>query len=175
MGKTVKSLFTLTMLVALLTLPSYKVMAIEPQAAPTDFGEPIRVTSYEDENGNVITERTYFVPDENFKMRGKSGSGWYRNEKTFSWASGTESTYYAQGYFEWGDGTVSVSYSSGNITNVPSGASISNRNVESGTGKYAYIFNEFAYVTFSCTATSVIGNASNLTVTIRISESGNAI
>ncbi len=45
----------------------------------------------------------------------------------------------------------------------------------SGTGKYGYLFNKCAYVTFSCTATNPAGMSHDLSVTIRVSESGNTI
>lgn len=72
-----------------------------------------------------------------------------------------------------GNGNVSVTSPSGNISNIPSSCSVSNKKVTSGTGKYGLIFNKYAYVTFSCTATSAVGIDANLSVTIRISESGN--
>lgn len=48
-------------------------------------------------------------------------------------------------------------------------------NTSSGTGQYGYIFNKYAYVTFSCTATNGAGLSQDLSVTIRVSESGNTI
>lgn len=139
---------------------------------PLDYGEPIRVTTYVDESGYTVTEKIYFYSDE---VRSKSGSGWYKNEKTFKWAGGTTSTYYAKGYFQWGNGTVSVSSPSGGINNVPSGVTVSNRNTFSGTGQYGYLFNEYAYVTFECGVTDIFNMTTDLSVTIRVSESGNLI
>lgn len=167
--------FVLVLAFMLSFLQPMHVNAAEPDA-PTaeDFGEPISVTTYEDaELGCTVTEKIYFLPDKN--TRSKSGSGTYRNEKTFEWTSGAVSTYYAQGYFTWGDGKVSVTNAVGGIVDVPSQCSVSNENLKTGTGKYAYIFNDFAYVTYSCTVTSIWGLNSDLSVTIRISESGNAI
>ena len=50
--------------------------------APSDFGEPIEVKTYE-EDGMMVTEKIYFVADEGSGSlgRAKSGAGWYRNEK----------------------------------------------------------------------------------------------
>lgn len=140
---------------------------------PDDFGEPVSVTTYVDDDGNTVTERTFIALDDNI-TRAKSGSGWYKNEKTKEWAGGGVSTYYAQGYFTWGDGDVSVSSASGGISSV-SGITFTNKNTSSGTGQYGYIFNKYAYVTFSCTATNGAGLSQDLSVTIRVSESGNTI
>lgn len=52
---------------------------------------------------------------------------------------------------------------------------ISNKKTKTGTGKYAGIFNNYAYVEFSFTATNMIGLDTDFSVTIRISESGNNI
>lgn len=140
---------------------------------PEDFGEPISVTTYVNDEGNTVTEKVYAVLDD-AATRSKSGSGWYRNEKTETWSSGKSSTYYAQGYFVWGDGEVSVSSPSGDISEV-SGITVSNKSTTYGTGRYGYVFNKYAYVTFSCTTTSIIGGSKNLSVTIRVSESGNTL
>lgn len=152
---------------------SYAAEMEDTMTPPNDFGEPVSVTTYVDDEGNTITERTFVVLD-NSLSRAKSGSGWYKNEKTKEWSGGSVSTYYAQGYFTWGDGDVSVSSTSGGISSV-SGITITNIDTSSGTGKYGYVFNNYAYVTFSCTATNVVGLSQDLTVTIRVSESGNAI
>lgn len=174
MKRLIRSIVVLTLVFAFSVTSALNVKAEgRMQMAPKDFGDPINVLTYE-EDGCTVTERLYFCPDQGL-ARGKSGSGWYKNEKTVEWKSGNESTYYAQGYFEWGDGEVSVSSPSGNVTNVPSGITISNKDVSSGTGKYAYVFNNFAYVTFSFTETTRLSGSVDYSVTIRISESGNAI
>lgn len=169
----VKKLTTLIMIFALILVPCVNVHA-ERINTPTleEFGDPISVKTYE-ESGCVITEKIYFLPDSS--TRDKSGSGTYRNEKEKRWTNGTISTYYAQGHFKWGDGNVSVSNAVGNINNIPGDCSVSDKSVSSGTGKYGYFFNNYAYVTFSCKTTSMVGIHENLSVTIRISESGNAI
>ncbi len=161
------------MIFALILVPCVNVHAEEINT-PTleDFGEPISVKTYE-ESGCVVIEKIYFLPDSG--TRDKSGSGTYRSEKEKRWTSGTISTYYAQGHFKWGDGNVSVTNPAGNINNIPGDCSVSDKSVSSGTGKYGYIFNNYAYVTFSCKATSMVGMHENLSVTIRISESVNAI
>ncbi|MDE7130750.1 MAG: hypothetical protein K2O65_02990 [Lachnospiraceae bacterium] len=160
--------------VAFTLFPTISVNAEENKlSAPTDFGSPISVTTYTDNDGSVITERIYFYSDSASTLRDKSGSGWYKNEKTKEWSDGT-TTYYAQGYFVWGDGEVSVSSPSGGASDVK-GITLSNKNLSSGTGKYGYLFNNYAYVTYSFKATNIVGLSDNYSVTIRISESGNAI
>lgn len=157
-------------------LNSINVFAAETEdiiIPPDDFGNPVSVTTYVDEDGSTVTEKVYVVLDDSM-TRAKSGSGWYKNEKTKEWVGGSVSTYYAQGYFTWGDGDVSVSNTSGSISSV-SGITVSNRNTSSGTGRYGYLFNKFAYVTFSCTVTNPVGMSQDLSVTIRVSESGNTI
>lgn len=139
-----------------------------------DFGAPVSVITYEDtELGCTVTEKIYFLPSTN--ARDKSGSGTYRNEKTFTWNGGIVSTYYAQGDFTWGDGDVSVTNEEGGILDVPGQCSVANEKLETSTGRYGLIFNKYASVTFSCTVTAWNGLESDLSVTIRISESGNAI
>lgn len=80
--------------IAITLLPKVNVQAEESiPVAPTDFGLPISVTTYEDEEGCVVTERIYFYSDTSSKLRGKSGEGWYRNEKTHEWKAGAVTTY----------------------------------------------------------------------------------
>lgn len=161
--------FVLTM------LPTINVQAAETTPiTPTDFGEPISVTTYVEEDGSTITERLYFCPDNSSLSRDKSGAGWYKNEKTKKWTSGETTTYYAEGYFMWGDSDVEVISPNGNASEV-SNVTLSNQSLEYGKGKYGYLFNDFAYVTYSFTTTTEFGISNDLSVTIRVSESGNAI
>ena len=150
--------------------------AEEVKTPPSDFGTPIEINTYEEEDVTVV-EKIYFVADENNSSlsRAKSGCGWYKNEKTYKWSSGTVMTYYAQGYFVWGNGEVSVSSASGGVNNVPSTVTVNSEKTTSGTGKYAWIFNDFAYVTYKLKVTNMIGISSDFSVTIRVSESGNLI
>lgn len=158
----------------LFLFPATYVKAEETEMVPpTNFGSPVNVVTYEEEDGSIVTERTYFYSDSNSTLRDKSGSGWYKNEKTKKWSDGT-TTYYAQGFFVWGDGKVSVTNSSGGASEV-SGITISNENVSHGTGKYGQLFNNYAYVTYTATATNIVGIEHDLSVTIRVSESGNTI
>lgn len=165
----------LALIVTFSFLQPLQVSAEESNTLTTkDFGEPISVTTYEDEElGCMVTEKIYFMPSTN--ARDTSGSGTYRNEKTFTWTSGIVSTYYAQGFFTWGNGDVEVSDAEGGFLDVPVSCEVSNTKLENGTGRYVGIFNKYAYVTFSCTVTNPIGLSSDLSVTIRVSESGNQI
>lgn len=176
MKKCVKVLSCLTAILAVL-FSSHVSLYASPDSnkrvPPDDFGSPVNVITYIDDDGCTVTEKMYLVLDEK-QTRDKSGSGWYKNEKTKEWTGGSTSTYYAQGYFTWGDGDVSVTSASGGISSV-SGITISNRSTTSGTGRYGYLFNKYAYVTFSCTATNSIGLSQDFSVTIRVSESGNTI
>lgn len=168
---------------SIITLPLAIVFILSPvtnaKAAPTapgDFGAPVSVTTYEDENGCTITERLYFYSDSKTAARDKSGEGWYKNEKTYTWdGDGRVTTYYAQGYFVWGNGEVSVSNESGGISNLPDYATVSDEKTVTEYGQYALIFNHYAAAKYSCTLTTPFGLKQNLSVTIRISESGNAI
>lgn len=57
----------------------------ETSIAPKNFGEPIEVNTYEEEDGSIVTEKIYFVPDagsSGIMPLSKSGRGWYKNEKT---------------------------------------------------------------------------------------------
>lgn len=145
--------------------------------APSDFGEPLQETTYCDEDGNQITERVYFVPDVGTTFDGKSGRGWYKNEKEhhFNNSNNFVTKYYAQGYFVWGDGAVSVSSPSGGYDKLPSGWEVVTEDVSTGTGKYGAIFNNYAYVAYKLIIKSNIGSTQDLSVTIRVSESGNTI
>lgn len=165
----------LAMVMVFALLPIENVSAAEmKEISVEEFGTPISTTTYYDQDLDcTVTEKMFFLPDSN--ARTSSGAGTFRNEKTFEWSSGTISTYYAQGYFTWGNGNVSVTNPTGGIINVPSQCSVSNPQITHGTGRYGLIFNKYAYVTFSCTVTSVLSMSTDLSVTVRISESGNAI
>lgn len=148
------------------------------QPAPLNFGDPISETSYYDEElGATVTECTYFVPDKSIStFDDKSGRGWYKNERTYYWtASDKETKTYAQGYFIWGDGAVSVSNETGGYDYFPSNSTITEEGLSSGTGKYGFVFNNFAYVTYTFKFTTQFGGKFDYSVTIRVSESGNAI
>lgn len=171
-----KLFFVLTLIFSLNITTNVK--ATEFTTVPDDFGQPIEVHIYEEKNGCIVTEKIYFIPDEDsdgISLYSSSGRGWYKNEKEHIWEAGTIMKYYAQGYFVWGNGTVSVSSPSGDVSNVPSSVTISNKKIKTGTGKYAGIFNNYAYVDFSFTATNQIGLKTDFSVAIRISESGNHI
>lgn len=170
-------------LMAVVFFTTIDAKAAEVAPSSEDYGEPINVTTYVDEEtGCVITERLYFCPDTTeydnvmVSVRSASGSGWFKNEKEIKWAgSDNKSTYYAQGYFTWGNGNVSVSNESGGIDYIPSLQSISNEETKTGHGQYLGIFNNYATVTYSFTMTSAVGMSTDYSVTVRVSESGNQI
>lgn len=116
-GFAMKKILSFIMVMALVTstmLPTINVYASE--MAPTYFGDPIEVNVYTDEYGNQVTERIYFIPDKigsDISPQAASGNGWYKNEKEYTWSS--------------------------------------------GTGRYGYFFNKYAYVTYSFTAENAIG------------------
>lgn len=169
-----KKIISLIIIITVALSPMANVYAAEYiQEQQVDFGAPIKVISYVDEDGYHVTERTYFKADS--LQRDKSGSGTFRNEKDFNWSDGSVTTYWAQGYFTWGDGDVSVSRATGGCSKLPEKCTVSNKKTEDGTGRYAGVFNKYAYVTFSCTFKNVIYETSNRSVTIRVSESGNTI
>lgn len=144
---------------------------------PKDYGDPVHETTYYDEDIDAeVTERIYFVPGDSITYDGKSGNGWYKNEKTFHWGASTNTTTtFAKGYFVWGDGEVSVSSPSGGYDWFPSASTITKEELSSGTGKYGYVFNNFAYVTYTFKFTAEMGGSYDNSVTIRVSESGNLI
>lgn len=139
---------------------------------PQDWGDPIKVIHSTDEDGNNVVEKIYFVPDSSdVSLLSSSGSGWFKNEKSV--ANTTGGTMYAKGYFVWGNGDVSVSSPSGG--NNGKMATVSDEKVTSGTGKYAGLFNKYAYVTYSFKTTNGFGIVQDNSVTMRLSESGNQI
>lgn len=144
-----------------------------------DYGEPISEISYEDEDGNKVTERIYFVASDNESSGARATSsiesGWYRNEKTIEWSAGTITVYFAEGFFEWDGEEVSVSYPTGGYDNMPGNITVSEEVLDYGTGRYGLIFNKYAYVTFSFVTTDISGTDRNRSVTIRISQNGNNI
>lgn len=151
---------------------------------PIDYGDPIQETTYFDEElGATVTELMYFVPDSISTYSDDSGSGWFKNQKIIDWAgySTPSTTYYAQGYFTWGDGDVSVSYPSGGCEDIPSNWYLSPKEeVTTGTGKYAGFLHKYAYVNYLSYLVEYDNvyqgsNAKKLDVTVRISQSGNAI
>lgn len=150
----------------------------ESTIVPKNFGEPIEVNTYEEEDGSIVTEKIYFLPDagsSGIMPLSKSGKGWYKNEKIHKWGNGTKMKYYAQGYFTWGNGKASVKNASGGVSNVPSKIKVSNKKTTTSTGQYAWVFNHYAQVNFSFTTTNQIGLQNDFSVTIRVSESGNMI
>lgn len=176
--KRLKRLTSLTLAIVMclaITTPVSATPAIPEE--PEDYGDPVQVTTYHDEELDAqVTERIYFVPGESSTYDNKSGNGWYKNERTFDWEGRTETTTtYAKGYFVWGNGDVSVSNPSGGYDWFPSASTITDANLSSGTGKYGYVFNKFAYVTYTFKFTTQFGGNHDLTVTIRVSESGNLI
>ncbi len=58
---------------------------------------------------------------------------------------------------------------------IPALQTMSNEKVETGHGKYAGIFNNYATVTYSFNMTSAVGFTLDYSVTVRVSESGNQI
>ncbi|MBE5951323.1 MAG: hypothetical protein E7260_06965 [Lachnospiraceae bacterium] len=155
-------------------------MTMETAETVIEYGEPIEEISYIDEDGCLVTECLYFVPDYGYNVKARaasSGAGWFRKTKELTWDNGlSQSTfYYAEGYFVWGDGEVSVSNYSGGWDHMASNATVSNISLEAKTGKYLGIFNNYASVTFSFTVTNVIGIERDCSVTIRISEKGRQI
>lgn len=176
MKRIISSIMAVAFAFTLAAYPLTNVSAAESiPPAPDDFGDPISVTTYVEEDGSIVTERIYFYSEAGSNLlRDTSGYGWYRNEKEHEWTSGSVTTYYAQGYFVWGNGDVSVSSPSGGASQV-SGITLSNQSLTSGTGRYAFIFNKYAYVTYSFTTTTQYNRTANFSVTIRISQSGNNI
>ena len=149
----------------------------EEETLSENFGKKIsEETYYDDELECSVTEELYYMPS--FKLyntkSGTSGSGTYTKKKTKEWASGSKSTYYAQGYFTWGNGEVRVSSYAGNINNVPSGITISNRRIRVDKENYL-IVKKSAYVKFSCTTTDVIGSQLNLSVMVRVCADGTVV
>ena len=143
------------------------------------------------EDGAEVTEVIEFLPDTSgtgevlFRLDAQktllgasSGSGTFRNTKTYTWNKGTPQenvgTYFAEGYFVWGNGSVSVSNPKGGITGLSPYQTIKSSNLTSGTGQYGGLFNKYAYVTLDMCVTTVIQDH-NFTVTIRVSENGNQI
>lgn len=169
-----KIFITLLLIISLLCSTD----ASAANTVPKDFGSPIETNTYEENDGSTIIEKVYFVPDASNSatfLRSGTKSGWFKKEKTHTWGSGTVMKYYAQGYFTWGNGNATVTKGSGKVNNVPSSVKISHKTTKTGTGKYAGIFNKYAYVTFSFTATNPIGLSTDFSATIRISQSGNNI
>lgn len=146
---------------------------------PVFYGAPVEEKTYYDEQLDAtVTERIYFVPtDPDVTLRSKSGKGWYKNEKKLSWnqSMAKATTVYAKGYFVWGNGEVSISYPDGGYDAIPSNATMISSSVDHGTGRYAGVFNQYAYVTYSYVLQNVIGEVRSSSVTIRVSESGNMI
>lgn len=177
MRKKLAVLFSFIFLLVL--IPSFGVKASEALPSEDSLEKTLisSVSYYDEDTDSMVCERTYLIGSFNQGdiTRDSSGFGLYRNEKTHLWDGGETMTYYAQGFFEWGDGSVSVSNPSGGVYGYPSTVTVSNRNVSSGTGHYLYVFNQYAYVTFSFDTTNMVGMEHSWSVTIRISQNGNNI
>lgn len=163
-------------IIMFISMPACQSKAAE--RAPSDFGDPIKVLEYDDEEGNHVVERIYFVPANSSAISlydNTSGEGWYKSEKEHTWDGYGTMTYYAQGYFVWGDGDVTCTEMSGGVENVPSNVKISKKTTTGGSGRYGFVFNKYASVTFSFTATTDYGIEKDFSVMVRVSESGNNI
>lgn len=141
---------------------------------PDDFGEPISESSYIDDEGNLVEEKIYFIPTGNCSLRDASGEGWYKNEKKHTFSAGHVMVYYAEGYFTWGNGNVSVTNPYATVNSVP-GITYSNISFDYGQGQYLGFLNNYAYVSYSFTATTYAGLSHDYSVRIRVSQSGNVI
>lgn len=152
--------------------------AAETLTPPDNFGKPIEVNTYEEDDGSIVTEKIYFVPDESsdgISLYSSSVSGWYKNEKEHNWGSGIVMKYYAQGHFTWGNGTVDVSNPSGDIINIPSSVTIPSRTIRPDKGKYIDNYGmsrDFALVKFSFTAKMNIGIDKDFSVSIKVNDIG---
>lgn len=142
---------------------------------PQNYGEPIEVITYKDqEDGSITTIKTYFVPDK-ISTKSDSGSGWFKNESTKQWTGGEVMTYYANGYFKWDGKGVSVTNASGGNDADAKFIKVSDEKTVKGTGNYGGVFNQYAYVTYSFKTTNLAGMSNNFSIRVRISESGNSI
>ena len=177
MIKKIAVLYSLIILFVL--VPSFGVKAAEPISNEKNLEKTLisSVSYYDEATDSMVCEKTYLIGNDNQGdiTRDASGYGTYINEKTHTWDGGETMTYYAQGYFVWGNGSVSVSNPTGGVYGYPSSVTISNRSLTSGTGQYLYVFNQFAYVTYSFDTTNMVGMQRSWSVTIRISQSGNNI
>ena len=148
---------------------------------PEDYGQPYEETTYYDEDLQAtVTERSYFVPDTQedsiMPLNDSKGSGWFKNTKEFDWSNNSKTTTtYAKGYFTWADGEVSVSNEDGGYDYFPSSMEILEEDLTTGTGKYGLIFNNYAYVKYTFKFKNFLGNSQDLSVRVRVSESGNKI
>lgn len=174
--KKILSVFLVLCLTFICSLSSFA--AIEPNSIseePVNFGNPVEVrTYYDEESKSTVTERIYFVPDESgatpYSSGDKTGSGWFKNEKTHVWNAGTRMTYYAKGYFKWKDGNISVSNPSGGYGNMPPKCSVRSEDVSTGSGG---LFTKNASVTYTLKTNSDIGDVRTFKVTIKVDANGN--
>ena len=170
MSKVVRMILSIAVL--LFFFPVNVVNAME-----NNYGDLISVRTYTDDDGITVTEKIYFKSDDKsgLSLSDTSGNGWFTNEKTYTWNDGSVMTYFAQGYFIWGNGDVNVDSSAGGIDGQSNKVTLSNKQLTSGKGKYAQVFNNFAYVKLSFTAQYLDEQEKNFEVMIRVSESGNVI
>ena len=150
---------------------------------PEDYGAPIEERTYYDEElEGYVTERTYFVPDnDGIEMYSSaSGSGWFKNEKSYrGWSpnpGNKATTYYAKGYFTWGNGRCDVSNWSGGYDWMPVNWSVvaSGTNVTHGYGSYKDNIN-YAYVTYNLKVHADYSGYKTFNVTCRISDRGDKV
>ncbi|MBR6475749.1 MAG: hypothetical protein IKS98_09895 [Lachnospiraceae bacterium] len=128
-------------------------------------------TYYDEELDAMVYEKITGTP---IDLRNISGSAHLRKTDTYTWSAGTVMTYYVEGDFTWDDDAdyISVSNARGNVYNVPSTVSISNRVLDIEYGQYFFIFNKYVDVEFSFTATNMIGISQDFSVSIRVSQEG---
>ncbi len=178
-----KRLFSLALVIVMclsITIPA-SAADINTVTEPEDYGQPYEeITYYDEDLQATVTERSYFVPDTQdgsvMPLNDSKGSGWFKNTKDFEWTNSDKvTTTYAKGYFTWADGEVSVSKEDGGYNYFPSSMEILEEDLTTGTGKYGLVFHNYAYVKYTFKFKNFLGKTQDLSVKVRVSESGNKI
>lgn len=151
-----------------------------------DLGELVQVINYVDEDGNDRVQKIYFNPDPGSEglsidsngnisvLAETSGSGYYTKEDYVN-ATDQGMKKYVRAYFVWGYGDVSVSNPTGWCTGLEPGSSVtvSQEKTDTGTGRFAGVFNKYAYAEYSFFTNNMWGQSRFHSIKITVSQSGN--
>lgn len=129
------------------------------------------------EDGTTIIERLYSSVDQ--RLRGASGSGWYRNEKEMEFSDKTPSLiYWVEGYFNWSRdkdiATVSnVTYGHGKIG---SKCKIINEEVNYNSNQgFNFLWGrKYAYAEYKFTFVNMLGFKRDASVYIDVNVDGSS-
>lgn len=151
-------------------------LQVSPNEPPIDYGEPISVETYFDEELNAfVTEKSYIVPVKSSTFqRSTDKTIWHKKEKDISTNGGQSTlTIFAEGQFTYDGTTVSVDPDSvsGGYSGLGPIADDISEDITYGF-KNPIIGYDYAYVTYDFTYYSYGSTKHTYTVTAKVNRNG---